>query len=578
MSVIIIRYKKTVRNLLCRFFSKILKDIIVKIDKNDKKKQFKTAKTVRFDQKTLTNSRNKSKINSDTKNNENYSKRSRGYILEKKELTRGSGILLAISSLPSSYGIGTLGNAAFRFVDLLVDLKQKYWQVLPIGPTSFGDSPYQAMSVFAGNPYLIDLDNLIDEGLLSQNEISSYKWGNDRTGIDYAVLFENRYKILRQAFGRFRREQEAFLKFQMEQKDWLEDYALFMAIKHEHHDESWERWEEDLRKREPAALENSRERLKEDICFWKFCQYEFYNQWKALKEYANTRGVRIIGDVSFYMGLDSADVWANQELFLLEPDGTPSCVAAAVPDKFSSHGQVWGNPVYNWKRMEESGFLWWKRRILNRTKMFDVIRIDHFLGIVKDYTVPYGAWNASNGKWLKGPGRKLTNALNEVIGDCYFIADDYGGKTPIPGVKKLLDKAGWPGMKVLMFAFDGDTANEHLPHNYIDHHTVVYAGTHDNETIVGYFHEKTEYELAYIYEYLNISSKEDIPDALIRAAYASTADIAIIQMQDVLKLGNEARMNAPSTVGLNWRWRLGTEQLSEERRTWIRNLAAVYRR
>lgn len=498
--------------------------------------------------------------------------------METKELIRGSGILLAISSLPSSYGIGTLGNAAFRFVDLLVDLKQKYWQVLPIGPTSFGDSPYQAMSAFAGNPYLIDLDDLIDEGLLSQPEVRSLGWGNDRTGIDYAVLFENRYKILRQAFARFDREKEAYIQFQKEQGGWLPEYALFMALKHEHHDESWENWEEELKRREPAALESNRERLAEDIEFWKFCQFQFYRQWKRLKDYANTKGVQIIGDVSFYVGMDSADVWSRQELFLLEPDGTPSCVAAAVPDKFSSHGQVWGNPVYNWKRMEEDGFAWWRERIENRSKLFDIIRIDHFLGMVKDYTVSYGAWSAASGKWLKGPGRKLANAMNEVKGDSSLIADDYGGKTQIPGVKKLLDKAGWPGMKVLMFAFDGDTANEHLPHNYTDHHTIVYAGTHDNETIVGYFRDKTDYELAYLYEYLNISNKEDIPDALIRAAYASTADIAVIQMQDVLKLGNEARMNAPSTVGYNWRWRLGTEQLSEERRAWIRNLAAVYRR
>lgn len=495
-----------------------------------------------------------------------------------KELTRGSGILLAISSLPSSYGIGTLGNAAFRFVDLLVDLKQKYWQVLPIGPTSFGDSPYQAMSAFAGNPYLIDLDELVGEGLLNPAEIRSLNWGSDESGIDYAILFENRYKILRQAYERFDQSDVDFKEFQESQLYWLNEYALFMAIKHQHKDESWENWEPEIRTRQHAALAKCQKELADEIMFWKFCQYEFFKQWKNLREYANFRGVHIIGDVSFYVGLDSADVWCNQEMFLLDEEGTPTCVAAAVPDKFSESGQVWGNPVYNWSQMEENGFSWWKKRIEHRTLLFDVIRIDHFIGIVKDYTVPYQAEDSVSGKWLKGPGRKLTNAINEVIHNSMIVADDYGGNTPIPGVKKLLSKAGWPGMKVLMFAFDGDTANEHLPHNYIDNHTIVYAGTHDNETIVGYFRDKTEYELAYLYEYLNISSKEEIPDALIRAAYSSIADLAIIQMQDVLKLGNEARMNAPSTVGYNWRWRLGTEQLSEERRAWIRNLAAVYRR
>ena len=495
-----------------------------------------------------------------------------------KELTRGSGILLAVSSLPSKYGIGTLGYAAYRFVDLLVDLKQKYWQVLPIGPTSFGDSPYQTISAFAGNPYLIDLELLVEDKLLEPEEIYSYQWGSNESGIDYAMLFANRYKILKQAFERFDQENRDYLEFLELHRDWLEDYALYMAIKRAHNDESWLNWEEEIKKRQPVALEKYKKKLYNDICFWKFCQYEFYKQWKNLREYADSRGVKLIGDVSFYVGLDSADVWNNQELFLLDANGKPTVVAGAVPDKFSETGQIWGNPIFDWKKMEESGFDWWKRRIRNRAMLFDLIRIDHFIAIVKDYTIPSGAKDASVGKWVKGPGRKLTDAINEAAGDACVLADDFGGKTPIAGVKKLLNKAGWPGMKVLIFAFDGDTANEHLPHNYADNHSVVYAGTHDNETIVGHFRDKTEYELAYLYEYLNIKNKEEIPDALIRAAYASTADLAIIQMQDVLKLGNEARMNAPSTIGYNWRWRLGKEQLGEERRAWIRNLAAVYRR
>lgn len=486
--------------------------------------------------------------------------------------------MLAIPSLPSAYGIGTLGNAAYRFVDLLVDLKQKYWQVLPIGPTSYGDSPYQTISAFAGNPYLIDLDALVEDGLLEDDEIRSFSWGTDESGIDYAVIYENRFKILKIAFSRFDLDSEAFLTFKQENEYWLSEYALFMAIKGAHNNESWDQWEQGIREKQPVALAKYRKELYNEISFWEFCQYKFYEQWRKLREYAGYRGIQLIGDVSFYVGYDSADVWANQSEFLIDANGKPIVVAGAVPDKFSEEGQVWGNPIFNWKEMEANGFTWWKRRIANRRMLFDIIRMDHFLGIVKDYTVPYGAKDATNGKWLKGPGRKLTDAINEVAQDMPILADDYGGRAPIAGVSKLLKKAGWRGMKVLMFAFDGDPSNEHLPHNYTDNQSVVYAGTHDNETIVGYFRDKTEYELAYLYEYLNITNKDEIPDALIRYAYASVADIAIIQMQDVLKLGNEARMNEPSTVGLNWRWRLGRGQLSEERRAWIRNLAAVYRR
>ena len=495
-----------------------------------------------------------------------------------QNITRGSGILLAVSSLPSPYGIGTLGKAAFRFVDLLVDLKQKYWQVLPMGPTSYGDSPYQAMSAFAGNPYLIDLDELVEEHLLTAEEIHCYNWGTDESAIDYAVMFENRIHILKKAYERFNQEDAGFVSFLERSKDWLEDYMLFMALKEQHENKCWQEWPEEIKKKQPVALAKCRKVLYNDIRFWGFCQYKFYEQWSKLREYANSRGVQLIGDVPFYVGLDSADTWAHCELFQLDADGNPTYVAAAVPDKFSETGQVWGNPLYDWTQMENDGFAWWRRRMECCAENFDLLRIDHFNGFVKSYMVPWGAENAFGGKWQKGPGKKLVDAIHMAVGDKGMIADDYGCKVLIPGVKKLLSKSEWMGTKVLMFAFDGDTANEHLPHNYADRHLTVYAGTHDNETIVGYFREKTEYELAYLYEYLNIDSQEEIPDALIRCAYASIADIAIIQMQDVLKLGNEARMNAPATVGYNWRWRLNKERLGEGRRAWIRNLAAVYRR
>ncbi|MGN0141891.1 MAG: 4-alpha-glucanotransferase [Roseburia sp.] len=498
--------------------------------------------------------------------------------MEAKKLTRGAGILLAITSLPSSYGIGTLGAAAFQFVDLLVDLKQSYWQVLPIGPTMFGDSPYQSYSAFAGNPYLIDLDDLVKEGLLQVQEIRSFNWGNDAADIDYATIYNNRFKILRMAYARFDAQKEAFKEFVEAEAEWLEDYALYTALKHHFDDREWQSWDASLRDREPGAMQEYREILHNEIMFCKFCQYEFFRQWNALKAYANSRGVQIIGDLPFYVAADSVDVWANRNLFLLEDDGSPAGVAGTPPDTFSKEGQKWGNPIYDWNRMEEDGYAWWRARMRKSRKLFDVVKLDHFIGIVRYYVIPTDVASARAGKWCKGPGKKLTDAIAETLEDTPIIVEDVGPRTPMPGVKKLLARTGWPGIKILMFAWGDDTANEYLPHNYTDTNLVVYGGTHDNETIVGYFRDKTDYELAYLYEYLNIRYKEEIPDALIRAAYASIADVAIIQMQDLLKLGNEARMNAPATVGCNWRWRIGTDTLSEERRAWIRTLATVYRR
>lgn len=498
--------------------------------------------------------------------------------LESKKLTRGAGILLAVTSLPSSYGIGTLGEAAFQFVDLLVDLKQRYWQVLPIGPTSFGNSPYQSYSAFAGNPYLIDLDDLVKEGLLLPEEVRSFNWGSDEAEIDYATIYENRYKVLRMAFARFSVEEEAFLTFIEEADDWLSDYSLYTALKRHFGDREWQSWDEPLARREPEAVKEYQRILHNEIMFCKFCQYEFFRQWKQLKTYANSRGIQMIGDMPLYVAADSVDVWANQELFLLGKDGRPEVVAGAAPDAFSKTGQVWGSPVYDWDYMEGNGFEWWQKRVAENAELFDVIRLDHFAGIVRYYTVAADAKDGRMGKWHKGPGRKLTDAMIQVLGDTSVIVDDIGNKTQIPGVKKLKNKTGWAGIKILMFAFDEDTANEHLPHNYEDSNIVVYAGTHDNDTIVGYFRDRSDYELAYLYEYLNIKSKDEIPDALIRAAYASIADVAVIQMQDLMKLGREARMNAPSTIGRNWQWRIVKDTLSEERRAWIRTMATIYRR
>ena len=496
--------------------------------------------------------------------------------MKEYRMTRGAGILLAVTSLPSPYGIGTMGKEAFRFVDTLSDLRQKYWQVLPIGPTSFGDSPYQSFSAFAGNPYLIDLDILISEGLLKQEEVDGYNWGNKKDDVDYALIYESRFKVLKSAFERFDAQDEAFKKFCKENEDWLEDYSLYMAVKNEMNGREWLSWEEGLRDRKAGALERYKELLKEQIAFWMFLQYKFFEQWNALKAYANEQGIRIIGDIPLYVALDSADVWANREQFKLNEEGRPVEVAGCPPDAFSDDGQKWGNPLYDWEKMESEGFGWWKKRMEANGRLFDIIRIDHFIGVAKYYSIPAEDETARNGRWNKGPGKKLTDMIEKTLGKNRIIAEDLG--VAVPAVKKLLEKTGWPGMKILLFAFDGNTANEHLPHNYADGNLVVYAGTHDNETVVGYFRDKTEYELAYLYEYLNIKRKADIPDAVIRAAYASVADIVIMQMQDLLKLGNEARMNFPSTVGTNWRWRVLKGSLSEERRTWLRTMTLLYRR
>lgn len=493
-----------------------------------------------------------------------------------KPLTRGAGILLSISSLPSSYGIGTFGNAAFRFVDLLADLKQKYWQVLPMGPTSIGDSPFQSLSAFAGNPYFIDLDGLIAEGLLRKDEVASYNWGSNEADVDYRILYENRFSVLKMAYERFDKENVCYAEFCEQEKSWLEDYSFFMALKEFFGNKAWNQWDEALRDREETALEEYREILKEQIGFWKFCQYEFFSQWKALKRYANGRGIQIIGDMPFYIAYDSADVWAHRENFQLDKEGAMHRVAATPPDGFSASGQVWGNPLYDWGHMEQEEFSWWQKRMEQQAAMYDVIKLDHFNGIVKYYSMPVGRNDARYGKWQKGPGKKLTDVLAGTAGDRQIIAEDTG--TVMPAVRKLEQKNGWYGMKVMLFAFDGDAGNEHLPHNYTDTQIAVYAGTHDNDTIVGYYRDKTEYELAYLYSYLNVHTKEEIADAVIREVYSCIADVVILQMQDVLQLGSEARMNQPSTVGSNWKWRILNDALTEERRNWIRTLTSLYKR
>lgn len=488
-------------------------------------------------------------------------------------LPRGAGILLPVSSLPSPYGIGTLGKAAHAFVDYLKLAGQRYWQVLPVGPTSFGDSPYQSFSAFAGNPYFIDLDLLCDDGLLLPAELP--KSMEPAGKVAYDELYITRFPLLRKAYVRFVKD-DGYERFCTRHKDWLEDYALFMAVKGAFGGREWLQWDADIRFRQKQALEDYRRRFADDVGFWKFCQYMFFKQWHDLKKYAGKRGIYIIGDMPLYVALDSADVWANRDDFELDEQGHPVRVAGVPPDLFSQTGQRWGNPLYNWKRMEASDFRWWRRRIKQSALLFDILRIDHFIGIARYYAIPASCETAVEGHWVKGPGAKLTDAVNKAAGGkIWILAEDLG--VLHPSVKRLLDKNGYPGMKILLFAFDGSGDNSYLPHHY-EKNAVVYGGTHDNETITGYCRGKSRESLAFMMAYLGVEKTEEIPTAMIRLGYGSVADVAVFQAQDLLGLDNDARMNEPSTIGHNWIWRLLPGQLDESLAAQLKKWAVLYGR
>ncbi len=491
------------------------------------------------------------------------------------ELQRGAGILLPVSSLPSPYGIGTFGKAAYEFVDQLVEAGQKYWQVLPLGPTSYGDSPYQSFSAFAGNPYFIDLDMLCGEGLLKVDEIRYIKWEERLDRVEYGLQWEYRYGVLKRAFIRSNHKTtEKFQHFLEENAQWIQDYGLFMACKEHFENVEWLKWDKDIRFRQPEALQRYCKTFSQEIEFYQFLQYKFYEQWSSLKKYANEHGVEIIGDMPIYVALDSVDVWVNPGLFELDEERKPVCVAGCPPDAFSDDGQKWGNPLYNWKIMEKEEFAWWKRRMAATAKLFDVVRIDHFIGIVRYYVIPADD-SARNGWFEWGPGEKLIRALDETRGRTKIIAEDLG--VVIPQVGELLEKAGYPGMKVIEFAFDGNTDNPYLPHMY-QKNCVVYGGTHDNETLVGYYDNLSVDNLAYALQYTDCSNRADLIEKVFLMAYRSIADTVIFQMQDVLEKGNEARMNLPATIGENWRWRLLEGEFTKEKRTWLKSLSIIYGR
>lgn len=470
-------------------------------------------------------------------------------------MTRAAGILLPIFSLPSPYGIGTLGHEAYKFADFLAASGQTVWQVLPLGPTGCGDSPYQSFSSFAGNPYFIDIEMLIEDGLLTEEEADECDFGNEPRYIDYGKLYQNRFSLLEKAKERgLERDSEKVSAFLIENNSWLPDYALFMALKRHFGMKQWTEWEDaDAKKHRSSALKKYRSLLKDDIELFVYIQFLFFEQWKRLKNYVNSLGISIIGDIPIYAALDSADCWADKNQFLLDADCRPVSVSGVPPDYFNAEGQLWGNPLYRWDRMKRNGFRWWMQRIEGAAKLYDIIRIDHFRGLESYWAVPYGEKTAVNGQWLKGPGSAFIKKLRKTFPDIQFIAEDLGYLTP--EVIKLVQYSGFPGMKVLEFAFDSDSENPYLPHNY-NTDCVCYTGTHDNPPAALWFEEIEEKTLAAAEKYLQLDEKEGYNWGLIRCGMDSPADLFIAQMQDYLNLGSGHRINTPGTDEGNWRWRM----------------------
>lgn len=497
------------------------------------------------------------------------------------QLPRASGILLHPSSLPGPWGIGDLGPMAYRFVDFLAAAGQTLWQVLPLGPTGYGDSPYQCFSAFAGNPLLINIDDLIDHGLVTSAEARAALGGLPGDRVDFGALIPAKQALLRSSFERFRsrhgtRFHQAYTAFCAANAEWLADYALFMAIKEAQGGGSWHNWRPELRDRRPVALEWARRELAGVIEYHQYVQFLFFRQWQALKEYANQRGVLIIGDVPIFVADDSADVWANRDLFFLDANGMPTVVAGVPPDYFSATGQRWGNPLYRWEKMAASGYRWWVARMRQAFTLYDVLRLDHFRGFEAYWEVPASAPTAIEGRWAPGPGADLFKTLQAELGDLPIIAEDLGLITPeVDALRLAFDL---PGMKVLQFAFGDDATNPYLPHNYTANY-VVYTGTHDNDTSVGWFTTLDANTRAAVLTYLGRDEQTvDIAWDLMRLGLASVANYAITPLQDVLRLGSEARMNTPGRLGGNWAWRCPAEALSEELARQLRQLTRAYGR
>jgi len=489
---------------------------------------------------------------------------------------RSGGILLHPTSLPGRFGIGDLGESAYKFVDLLVEYNQKLWQICPLGPTGYGDSPYQCFSAFAGNPLLINLDKLMGEGFLSSEDLHIQDPFDDHS-VDYGRIITFKYALLWRAYERFTAtatlvQRAKFGNFCQHQRDWLDDYALFMALKAHHNGATWNTWEWDLVNRGQNALNYWKQQLAHQISYQKFLQYVFFDQWLELKAYANRNSIKIIGDIPIFVAFDSADAWSHQDLFFFDDSGNPTFVAGVPPDYFSPTGQLWGNPIYRWDVMKERGYRWWIARFAKTFEVVDIVRLDHFRGFAKYWSVPFGEPTAVQGTWEPGPGEALFHAVEKTLGKLPIIAEDLGVITP--DVVALREAFNFPGMKILQFAFDAKEDNDYLPHTYKQNYA-VYTGTHDNDTTPGWYNKCSAEEKEWVNAYLNTDGS-DICWDFIRAAWSSVADIAIIPLQDMLCLDSEARMNIPATSGQNWRWRFTWDMIPQESCERLKKLTKIY--
>ena len=490
---------------------------------------------------------------------------------------RSSGVLMHITSLPGQFGIGTFGKSAYEFVDFLEETKQTYWQILPLTTTSYGDSPYQSFSAVAGNLNLIDFSLLKEDGLLEESDYVKVNFGENPEKVDYALLFEARRPILEKAVANTSKNSEVLAeieKFEAENSSWLADYAEYMAIKESFGYKSFIHWDEDIKKGEQAAREKYRTELQDSIRYYTVTQYFFFKQWLALKEYANEKGIKIIGDMPIYVSADSVEMWTMPELFKVDANNEPLYVAGCPADDFSPTGQLWGNPIYDWEKHKEQGFSWWIYRVQESFKIYDVLRIDHFKGFSDFWQIDKDAENAVNGTWEAGPGIELFQKIKEQLGDLPIVAENLGFIDA--KAEKLLDDSGYPGMKILQFAFPGED-NLDRPHHYTQN-SVAYTGTHDNDVVNGWYEKLGESEKELVSEYLNRRDDETITEAMIRGIYSSVSDYAIVTMQDLLDKDATSRMNVPSTVGGNWEWRMVAEDLTEERKEFLRNITVRYSR
>ena len=492
---------------------------------------------------------------------------------------RQSGVLMHISSLPGKYGIGSFGQSAYDFVDFLVRTKQRYWQILPLGTTSYGDSPYQSFSAFAGNTYFIDFDILIEEGLLNEADVKGADFGDDPRKVDYAKIFDARRPIMEKAVARFLKADDLsdYESFVEQNAAWLEVFAEYMAIKEHFDNLAWTEWpDEAIRRREAASLASYREKLADKLTYHRVTQYLFFKQWLRLKAYANEHHIEIVGDMPIYVAADSADVWAQPHFFKTDAVGKPTCVAGCPPDEFSETGQLWGNPIYDWEAMDKDGYAWWIERLRESFKIYDIVRIDHFRGFESYWEVPADSDTSATGKWVKGPDYKLFAAVKEALGDLNIIAEDLGFMTD--EVIELRERTGFPGMKILQFAFNPDDESIDSPH-LAPNNSVMYTGTHDNNTVLGWYKDEIDDATRqYMAQYTNRKEYETVPHAMLRTIFASVSFMAIATMQDLLELASAARMNYPSTIGGNWTWRMTDEELNPIVEGELYSLTKTYRR